>query len=58
LSWLSRIGIADTFVWSDDGDSLFALVTDNGELTDFSATFDIVEESGGWVVRRMIIHVA
>jgi hypothetical protein len=58
LSWLGRIGIDNTFHWSDDGNSLFTHVTDNGELTDTSADFDIVEKDGGWVVRRVIIHVA
>ena len=58
MSWLGRIGIDDTFHWSRDDDSLFVNVTENGELTDISADFDVVKKDGGWVVRRMIIHVA
>lgn len=57
LSWLEKIGVDLDTDWNGTDDDFFLNVLYDGEVTDVSAEFSVVELEEGWVVRRDIIHV-
>jgi hypothetical protein len=64
-AWLARIGMGKKVKWdepgpvvAEDGESFYVTVTYDGEPTDTSAEFEVVQKKGGWVLERQIIHMA
>ncbi|RLB46977.1 MAG: hypothetical protein DRJ42_26475, partial [Deltaproteobacteria bacterium] len=65
LSWLSALGLEETFHWDDGGDlvnpageHLFVNLTYEGEVLDVSGDFRVVRDDGGYHLMREIIHTA
>ena len=64
LHWLSQLGLEGRFHWSvsgesaTEGDSVWVNLTVEGEVTDVSAEFTVVQSAGGLVLRRDALRMA